>query len=160
MASKKNDRFWTSDKLVSQSFRQKLPWCWTRDFTGPSMTTTLIGLQTCSWVDLTGLATTTELSALEGRVSATELKANAAATATALNGVSTNLSTLTGRVTAVEGVAGAAATGASVTALTTRVTATEGVANAAAKQSDHTTLAGRVTATETKANAAATAASV
>ena len=93
--------------------------------------------------DLTGLATTTELSALEGRVSATELKANAAATATALNGVSTNLSTLTGRVTAVEGVAGAAATGASVTALTTRVTATEGVA----KQSDHTTLAGRVTAT-------------
>ena len=80
--------------------------------------------------DLTGLATTTELSALEGRVSATELKANAAAT------------------------------GASVTALTTRVTATEGVANAAAKQSDHTTLAGRVTATETKANAAATAASV
>ncbi len=93
------------------------------------MTTTLIGLQTCSWVDLTGLATTTELSALEGRVSATELKANAAATATALNGVSTNLSTLTGRVTAVEGVAGAAA---SVTALTTRVTATEGVANAAA----------------------------
>ena len=50
------------------------------------MTTTLIGLQTCSWVDLTGLATTTELSALEGRVSATELKANAAATATALNG--------------------------------------------------------------------------
>ena len=134
MASKKNDRFWTSDKLVSQSFRQKLPWCWTRDFTGPTMTTTLIGLQTCSWVDLTGLATTTELSALEGRVSATELKANAAATATALNGVSTNLSTLTGRVTAVEGVAGA-----SVTALTTRVTATEGVA----KQSDHTTLAGR-----------------
>ena len=119
------------------------------------MTTTLIGLQTCSWVDLTGLATTTELSALEGRVSATELKANAAATATALNGVSTNLSTLTGRVTAVEGVAGA-----SVTALTTRVTATEGVANAAAKQSDHTTLAGRVTATETKANAADTAASV
>lgn len=119
------------------------------------MTTTLIGLQTCSWVDLTGLATTTELSALEGRVSVTELKANAAATATALNGVSTNLSTLTGRVTAVEGVAGA-----SVTALTTRVTATEGVANAAAKQSDHTTLAGRVTATETKANAAATAASV
>ena len=71
-------------------------------------------------------------------MSATELKANAAATATALNGVSTNLSTLTGRVTAVEGVAGA-----SVTALTTRVTATEGVANAAAKQSDHTTLAGR-----------------
>ena len=62
------------------------------------MTTTLIGLQTCSWVDLTGLATTTELSALEGRVSATELKA----TATALNGVSTNLSTLTGRVTALE----------------------------------------------------------
>ena len=59
------------------------------------MTTTLIGLQTCSWVDLTGLATTTELSALEGRVSATELKANAAAT------------------------------GASVTALTTRVTALE-----------------------------------
>ena len=84
------------------------------------MTTTLIGLQTCSWVDLTGLATTTELSALEGRVSATELKANAAATATALNGVSTNLSTLTGRVTAVEGVAGA-----SVTALTTRVTSLE-----------------------------------
>lgn len=81
------------------------------------MTTTLIGLQTCSWVDLTGLATTTELSALEGRVSATELKANAAATATALNGVSTNLSTLTGRVTSLETSTALADLAARVTAL-------------------------------------------
>ena len=82
------------------------------------MTTTLIGLQTCSWVDLTGLTTTTEFSALEG-------VAGAAATGA-------SVTALTTRVTATEGVANAAAKQSDHTTLAGRVTATETKANAAA----------------------------
>lgn len=117
----------------------------------------------------------TDLTALTGRVTATEDVANSVKTDVATNfytktvsdgkyplktgvytktesdgkyGLKTDLVTVTNRVTATEGVADKAKT--DLVALTTRVTTTEGVANTA--KTDISALTTRVGATETVAN--------